>query len=434
MKTLRCIFVVVLSAWACMVHAQDYEQLAQQCFSSGDVYAMKELLDSHGEQLSPIANALLKTVTGFAFNKNEQAVESVMEIMNNYQDELDGPTIFNLVYLAGRSCDVMGRYKDNVAMMGSFLQSVKGVDGIPAEAYVGHERIYNTSLALSQCPPMTVERGENGVFPFRRDTVGPKRNVSLRVETAINGKYNNSVLDTGSAYCVITPRAAEHYGLKPIDTQLMVTAARTETAQYALADELVMGDLTLRNVLFVVMDFKAGHPEADQYLNFDVIIGLNAMAAMGEIDIDFEKDRVVVPSEPMTTGPCNLTRSLNSMTFYLRAWHDDEPMGLLVDTGNSDYAYLGADYYTSHKEWIEANADTVTFRQAGLNGVIIGTKYKLRNYKLRMGESTVSIPEMMVASSGDTEHIEENNMGLPTMALFKRVNINFRDAYMKFEE
>lgn len=74
MKTLRCIFVMVLSAWACVVHAQDYEQLAQQCFSSGDVYAMKELLDSHGEQLSPIANAMLKTVTGFAFNKNEQAV------------------------------------------------------------------------------------------------------------------------------------------------------------------------------------------------------------------------------------------------------------------------------------------------------------------------------------------------------------------------
>lgn len=434
MNTIRTILLVALAALSCAGYAQDYEQQAQQAFSSGDPYAMKELLDNHGDKLSPLATVMLKSITGFAFNKNEQTVGAVVEIMNKYQNELDAPTIFSLVYLLGRCNDVMGKHKENAEMLGSFVQSVKGVEGIPEDAYEGHEKCFITSSILADCPTITIERHGNGAFPFVRDTVGPKRNVSLRADALINGKYNSPVLDTGAAMCIITPEAAERYGLKLIDANLVINAAKAEVAKYALCDELVIGDITLHNVLFAVMNFKAGHPEAEQYLNFDAVIGLNVLQEMGEIAIDFEKDVITMPVEPVTFGPSNITRSVNALTFNLRAFHEDEPLDLLVDTGNSDYAFLGSDYYVKHKDWIEANADTVTFRQAGLNGVIIGTKYKLKDFGMSMDGRSVTIPEVIVASSDKVESLEENNMGLPAMALFKRVIINFRDAYMKFED
>lgn len=434
MKIIRCIIALAIAVLACTASAQDYNLVVQECLANGDYIAARTVLDTHEEEISPLMAVCTRAITGFALNKNEQAIEAVCTIMGNYQDDLDVSSIFNFVYIGALGYNVMGMHKECADFLGPFLESVRPIADIPSEVYAGHERLYNLSRELARFPRMTAERRGQGVVPFVRDTVGVKRNVSLRVDATINGQGCSPVLDTGAAQCVMTPEAAARYGLKITDGTLIANAAKSEEVRYAVADELVMGDITLHNVVFALMDFKAGHPEADQYLNFDAIIGLNAMEAMGEIALDFEHDVIAIPEQPVTVGPANLVRSVNALTFHVRTYHDGEPIDLLVDTGNSDCMFFGTEYYAKHKDWLAGNAQLVPFRQAGLNGVIMGNKYKLNDFPINIDGQDLVVPEVLVASSEDGEFLGNSNMGLPALALSRRVTLNFRDAYMKIEK
>lgn len=434
MKVRHSFLIFVLAMMSCVCSAQDYDLMARNYIAEGDWIAAKDVFDNHGDKMSPVISLCTKAFTGYVFNNNEQAIQAVYDLMNNHQDELDTGTIFNLVYLGALGYNALGMHKECADYLGPFLESVRPIAEIPKEMYAGHERFYNLSCALAQFPKMTIERHGRGVVPFVRDTVGPKRNVSLRVDAQINGQYSSPVLDTGAAQCVITPDAAVRYGLKITNGSLIVDAAKSEEVKYAVADELIIGDITLHNVVFAMMDFKAGHPEAEQYLNFDAIIGLNVLNAMGEMALDFEHDVITVPEQPVTFGKPNLMRSVSALTFSVRTYHDGEPINLLVDTGNSDYMFLGGEYFASHKDWVESNAEVVPFRQAGLNGVILGQKYQLKDFNINVDGNDFSIPEVFVASSEQAAFLEGNNMGLPAMALSKRVILNFRDAYMKIEK
>ncbi|MCQ2289420.1 MAG: retroviral-like aspartic protease family protein [Muribaculaceae bacterium] len=434
MNILRKFILMLATALASVASAQEYDLLVQNYLAEGDWIAAKDVLDTHGNELSPLALLCTKAFTGYIFNNNEQTIEAVYDIMNNHQDELDASSIFNFVYLGALSYDAMGMHKECAEYLGPFLESVRPIAGIPKEVYAGHERFYNLSCALAQYPRMTVERHGKGVVPFARDTVGPKRNVSLRIEAKVNGQSCSPVFDTGAAQCVMTPEAAERYGLKITDGTLIADAAKSEEVRYAVADELVMGDITYHNVLFALMDFKAGHAEAEQYLNFDVLIGLNVMSAMGEMVMDFEHDMIAMSEHPTAAGPANLMRSINSLTYSVRTYHDGEPIDFLVDTGNSDYMFLDGEYYAKHKDWLATNAEIVPYRLAGLNGVILNDKYKIRDFKITADGNEFAVPEVLVPTSDQNVYLERNNMGLPAMALCKRVIINFRDAYMKFEK
>lgn len=432
--TVRKSLLIVLAAFSLSASSQDYDTIVRDYLANGDFIAAKEVLDTHGDKLSPLGLLCTKAFTGYVFNNNEQTIEAVYDLMNNHQDELDGSSIFNFVYLGALSYDAMGMHKECAEYLGPFLESVRPIAEIPKEVYAGHERFYNLSCALAQYPRMTIERHGNGVVPFVRDTVGPKRNVSLRIAAQINGQGCNPVFDTGAAQCVMTPEAAERYGLKITDGTLIADAAKSEEVRYAVADELVMGDITCHNVVFALMDFKAGHSEAEQYINFDVVIGANVMSAMGEMVMDFENDVIAMPEQPATFGPANLMRSISSLTYSVRTYHDGEPIDLLVDTGNSDYMFLDGEYYAKHKDWLASNAEVVPYRLAGLNGVILNDKYMLKDFKISVDGSEFSIPKVLVPTSDQNAYLERNNMGLPTMALCKRVVFNFRDAYMKLEK
>ena len=103
----------------------------------------------------------------------------------------------------------------------------------------------------SETPPMSVERLEE-VSALPVDTRGGK----LRLEAAVNGQSAEFVFDTGSP-TILTNAYADQIGLVPVRQNTGRDAnGRPITMDVAIAEEIQLGDLVLRNVPVLIHDFE----------------------------------------------------------------------------------------------------------------------------------------------------------------------------------
>ena len=202
----------------------------------------------------------------------------------------------------------------------------------------------------------------------------------------------------------------------------------------AIAKELQIGNITVKDVSFTVASISSNNSESDHYMDsINIILGNNLMLQLKEITIDFITNNLIVPAKapfiPVKTDVKPNMCFSEGKNLLCKCEIHNNPMLAFIDTGNTDYGTLGEAFYKANKQYVLDNGVKDTVRLAGIGGFIHNESYLLSNLKCSLGGHAVEIPKIDVRTTRE-EGIGGQYEGwlvLRTLMLYPYVRFNFVD-------
>lgn len=332
----------------------------------------------------------------------------------------------------------VGKNKEAYHLLSSILSTAyQMVDSVSLAPYANMAERYG---ALSKYTPYQVDiAGETGIIPFDIVPVGKAESGQCLMhisDAGINGKKAQVTFDTGAGVNVITDSLARAYGLVMLEANASATGIETVVGHYAIAKELKLGNITVTDVPFYVIDVRSHNEEADKYTGaFELIVGGELMLQLKDVTIDFSDKQIQVPrvAAPPSNARPNMCFS-SGMNFLTTAEINNQPLLLLLDSGDAKHGSLNKIFFEQNKEYLTAHCQSDTIRQGGVGGTWSALCYILPDAQLTLGNNTVMIPSISVQTAErDNGNIGDSCIGLRSMMLFRKVRFNLVDMILTSE-
>ena len=228
---------------------------------------------------------------------------------------------------------------------------------------------------------------------------------------------------------------AEKYGLIPLDdASVSVDGIGKSEGYLAIAKELQLGNITIKDVPFTVVSLSSNNSDGDQYSDMiSILLGNDLMLQLQEVTIDFMTNNLTIPSKAKshpakTYDKPNMCFS-DDRNLLTKCEIHNYPMLMLIDSGNTTYGNIGNAFFENNKQFILDNGIKDTVKTAGIGGVKINERYIVSNMKISLGGNTLEIPEIDVSTTPENGFGSEQEgvLGLRTLMLYSFVRFNFVD-------
>ena len=318
-KLIRTVLLVaLLSTTTLHAWAEDVNRQALQALAMSDWFKFRSIYNTNRDNMSPEYADLFKAMLDMTFNHPDSAIASTKALLRNHGKEFDDQTKFGFVALMARAYGIKGQYGEVAKLLENVVDKSNKSGGDTQKAAQAMLRIANVLKTtdvnqLVGTKPYTMK--------FSLDSVGPatSRGVAIRIDGSLDGKPTRMTFDTGAGVNVITPEFAKELNLEIHNIQAAAEGVGGRVnAQLAIANELRLGNLTVHNVPFYVIDLTTSNDTVNKYLKtFNCIIGLPVMKAFGEMQLDFANGTITVPSTETQSDVRNLALSMKDMQLML---------------------------------------------------------------------------------------------------------------------
>lgn len=406
-----------------LTFAQTSDERIGAMINNGQWFELRRFYETNSEPITPFIDKFAKAMLSHFFNQHSEAVAYCGDLLNNHNGEMG---LSNVISVGTLMCD-------NLSAQGKNEQAAWALQSITSQVseYLDSAIVagLQTRIALykSQAPYTMNEVqpfGNSATVKFQLDSVGSsgKRSVLMVLENAaINGSSCAPVFDTGAGVNVISEELASELGLEIFDINLTAGGKGSQPAKFAIAKEMRLGALTIRNVPFYVMTMRSGHDEADQYLSlFQLVVGRQVMEAMKYLTLDFTRKEIVFTDQstvPMSTKP-NLCVSPTGVYLLQCCIDGNNPAVVIPDTGGASYGSLELSQCPYLSALIPDGSSPETIRSAGAGGYSELSGIFLSEIPFAIGEVTVTIPRLILLLQ-DEPSGTGNNMGIETFELFQ---------------
>lgn len=124
----------------------------------------------------------------------------------------------------------------------------------------------------------------------------------------------------------------------------------------------------------------------------------------------------------------------SDMNLLTAAETNQQLMLIKLDSGDSSYGRLNKAFFEANKDYLTSQCQSDTVNQAGVGGVWSVLCYKLQDATLTIGGNTVKLPSIQVQTEQQENHyMDDNNLGLMSMMLFRKVRFNLVDMVFSTE-
>lgn len=408
-------------------------QIGQCYFVTGDYWQLERLCN---EKADSIYDPMLTWARGMAaarFLQLEEAKKQLGKYVYDYRYKMPEQWMLNAANELSLCLGWLQEYDEAAKVADIALQYISDEDIADEHqgAILRFTEIRDRSLELSKHPKMTLTRCESDVrIPFCIKTFGKGkgRNMLMTIDAELQGKPVSMVFDTGCGQNVITKEMAEELHLKPIKAGATINGAGDTYASFVMADSLRMGNVMLRNVLFVMLD--ANNDELSQATS--ILIGMPVMLQMRQFTMDFKKKVITSPSQLTDYTDKNLTFHTDGGNFDVRIYHDGKSINMKVDTGNGHYSHLDYQFYTENQEELDKYKE-VCIPYMGAGGMFEKRFALVKKFGFTLNDKQYRFPLLSVMKDKMDATLGENNVGLPFLSSFKRVTISLKDAHIEFE-
>lgn len=325
--------------------------------------------------------------------RDAEALEAFSQAIGSVQDK-DLKATASLMAMAVHMRQ--GNYAEalNSARQADALSKSVGAEAMQAAGVVG---------ALTNERPTRSVGAAKGAAEVTRDMV-----KLPRVQLIVNGKPQDTVLDTGAAFSTITQSAAQRLGLRMLEAKVAVgtSVTRALESQMAMADSIVIGGVEFRDVAFIVVP-DAALTMLDGRYTIEAILGMPVFLEMRRISILTGEDgkemfRFGAGEPPLKVEP-NLVMA--ALAPLVEAVVDLEGMAakirLLLDSG-ANATVLNArfgDEYSALLKGVEARAS----REGGAGGMRDGKRRMLESMPLAIGGGRFTLNDISVSDAGGRE-------------------------------
>lgn len=434
-------FIVIIAfTLSCLVGgAQSIDERIGAAINQSDFFGLRDIYYSTSkDSINPFLEVFSRCMIGNRFNRPDISVPAFEELLKSQSEYLDLNLLLSCSVMYSMDLSRVGKNEDAYKLLSDVLSSAyQSGDSISLAPYADRAAQYK---ALTKYSPYKMSIiGNSGIIPF--DTIRTGKESSQQylmqiTDARINGNLAKITFDTGAGVNVITDSLANAYGLEFLDANVAATGVNTSAGRYAIARELKLGNIIVRDVPFYVIDISSHHEEADKYINvLGFVVGGELMLQLKDVTLDFRAKEIRVPltvGEPSDERP-NMCFS-SDMNFLTPAEINHQHLLIKLDSGDAAYGWLNKNFFETNKDYITSHCQSNIVNLAGVGGVQSVLCYELQGATMKIGGSSVKLPVIIVQSEQkESANFDENNLGLKSMMLFRKVRFNLVDMVFSAE-
>lgn len=422
-----------------LASAQSIDERLGAAMNTADNFGLYDVYHSAPkDSINPFLEVLSRGLIGNRFNRPDLSIPAFDELLKTQAENLDLNLFLQSSVRYSMDLSRTGRNDEAAELLSAVLSAAyQAVDSAALAPYADMAARYKELTRFS--PYGIAIDGAEGVVPFDIIPVGKPESgqCMMRIASAeVNGRPARITFDTGAGVNVITDSLAAAYGLELLDANATATGVEASAGRYAIARELRLGNITVKDVPFFVIDIRSHNEEADKYIGvLELIVGSELMLQLKDVTLDFDANEIRVPkvAAPPSGSRPNMCFS-TGMNLLTEAAVNGQPLLIKLDTGDASYGTLNSDFFEHNREYLTAHCKSDTVRQGGVGGVWSVLCYKLPDAALTLGGRTVSVPTLEVQTQrNEGYYMSDNNLGLRSMMLFGRLRFNLVDMVLYAE-
>ena len=364
-----------------LINSADYITLSQE------VPALRAKVS---KPILALADALVAHSEG-RFEDSNRAIDKVGE----FAPELGGEVILGMQNLSLINYLAAENYKAGLEMV-QVLMSLLPDDASADESRRELESTMRWLAALSSKETVVVERPkEDVVVPVEVRDLGDGKH--LVVDVRVGDKTEAFIFDTGCGNSnIISSAVAERLGVEIVAEDIIIRGFGEGYAKLGYLPEMHIGDVTIRNATFYVVD-KLLPDGVDVEGLCEAALGTHIIRKMGEIRFEREQSRFVLP-EQESAAPEQRNLFFDS-NYYIWCNDTDQRIVMHLDTGNNRTC-LSSKYFERFRERVEKEGSPVErSRSGGFGGVewcdvrfMPKIEFEVGGQKLQLKNVSVNMP------------------------------------------
>ena len=440
MKNMRRLVFSLIMVLSCIaVKAQSIDERIGSVMNSSDFFGLYDIYhNTPKDSINPFLEVFSRCLIGNRFNRPDISIPAFDELLKKQSENLDLNLLLSSAMMFSRDLSRVGRNEEAYSVLSSALSSAyQVVDSVSLTPYANFAAQYK---ALTKYSPYQISiAGDSGIIPFDTIRTGKEDSQQYLIQITdaqINGSAARITFDTGAGVNVITDSLANAYGLEFLDANVAATGVESSGGRYVIAKEMKLGNITALDVPFYVIDFSSHHEEADKYLSvLDFIVGGELMLQLRDVTLDFSAKEIHVSrtiGNPTNVRPNMCFSSDNNL--LTSAEINQQPVLIKLDSGDTSYGRLNQTFFEANKDYLTSHCQSDTVNQAGVGGVWSVLCYKLQDATLTIGGNSVKVPSIQVQTAQQKSgYLNDNNLGLKSMMLFRKMHFNLVDMVFSTE-
>ncbi|NDV70077.1 retropepsin-like aspartic protease [Dysgonomonas sp. 25] len=428
MKVQKIFSIICCLIISLQLSAQEPNARIGELIGGTDYFELKRQYDISKDSIIPLLQLLSEALISDALNKPEEAEKAIQVLLTHHQGDIGVEGSAGMIGLWSNNLIKQGKYREAAELLAGLIQVPEAAAYMSEGTLIALTNAYKKASYLQNCPPDEIVRsGEDCVVSLEKNSFGLP---TIPVE--IDGEEVRFIFDTGAdAPGFISMDFAQKYGIEIIgDSILAGGITHVGYAKIGFKDQLKIGNITYKNVWFIVA------PSADVVYNdsvvasLDPILGRHFMEKVGEFQIFPKEGKVVFPlvQSPPPAGGSNMM--LLQSQPYIEGFSDDERLLFHFDTGGG--ISLHAPYYRKHKEFIDANYVCDSVGIGGFGGAKRMAFYKIPHFPLQIGDTKCELNDIGVLTE-DLNMGKDGSLGMDFIYRFDKAIFNFREMYLRIE-
>lgn len=358
-------------------------------------------------------------------NKNRQSNDSIETLIGSYGKNIKDSLMLELYETLVQNSLVLYEYAKSLKYAELIMKNYKNLlDSNDIDEYE------NVSIILNAAKDLGVQtayiKGDSKV-KIRRDMAG-MTNIPLK----INGNDEEFIFDTGANISTIKKSLAKKLKLVFLKGNLKVgsmTGIKVDS-ELAYAESLEIGNITYKNVLFLVvpddiLTFAGG------LYSIDGIIGYPVFREMKEIHLS--DNELFIPQNPLHKQEQNLV--MNGFNPVVNALINNDSLAFTFDTG-ARTTILYHKYYEKYKKEIDKKYEMEDVEIGGAGGSVTAKGFKLDNISINIAGSKTKIEDVKLLAENvkNTDKYFYGNLGQDYFKQFSKLIINLESMYVEFRK
>lgn len=423
-------YLLILATFISVNYAyaqQQADEKVAQMINSGDWFALQEEYPKLKDSLqTQYLKLFAQVMIAYNFNRPEEAMVDIQEILDKHQDEIGFNNTCNLFIKLVTLNGQFGNYAKAANDLKNFIEKIKASD--PSYDLTIYESLYDKYNRLSAYSAPSISRPDRDVeLPITIKTLELLNSTSgisdygvhINIPVKIHGKEYPFVFDTGAPSTFMSERFAREIGVKIIYDSINIGTVLGETSgMIGFLDSMRIGDIVFKNIMVTV----ARPNSLDSIIKIDGVLGVDFMRMIKESQIYIKEQKIIFPTQttPLpSTGRNFMLSDLN--TPILKASINGEANIFLFDTGDST-AELYKAHYDKNRDKIEK---AIKENNLDEENVTLAT-----SVSVNVCDTIVTLDDIKVTNK---DHYLYGSMGMSLVKLFDIAIINLQDMFIQFE-
>lgn len=430
LKNIFILFIICIHS----LNAQTADLRLNNMIKQGNWFALEKEFPMLKDSVGTYKRRLAELVLDCRFNGPKKVLMNIDSLLMQHSNEMDLQNRSFCIYQGALAYEALGEYAKSADMLQHFL------DAYSTQASQNTLEVFNVKSRelirfRKEKAPELVRPQRDVELPFKLINNKAVSGKQLIVPVTIHGKVYQFLFDTGCSENTITRRMADEIGVTSLIDSVHVIGMRESFGhEKGILDSLSIGDITLKNSVIFINNTLT---DADRYVfsQFDGILGLNFMRAVGEIQLLMQEQRMVFPIR-QTELP-SFGRNMCWTEFFtvqLEVIVNNEPQAMCFDTGMdaSDFSYS---YYLKHQAWIDMNCQKHWWTLSGIGGGYAFFAYNLTVSPFKIGSTSIKMIENIpvVCSQSTSRSLNGDGIvGMDMLLDFTKVILNFDRMFADF--